>query len=81
MLELRSKLAKLLGFKNYSEYCLITLCAKTPENVDEFLNKLKEKMRILQKKEMDLLLQYKKKEVKYYSYISKFRQFQQILYF
>ncbi len=39
------------------------LCAKNPQNVDDFLNKLKEKMRVLQKGEMDLLLNYKKQDV------------------
>jgi len=42
---------------------LSLLCAKNPENVESFLTKLAVKMRILQKKEMDLLLQYKKDEV------------------
>jgi Zn-dependent oligopeptidase len=57
------KLSNLLGFKNFSEYQLTLLCAKNPENVENFLNKLAEKMRILQKKEMDILLKYKKEEV------------------
>jgi hypothetical protein len=58
------KLAHLLGFKNFSEYQLSLLCAKNPENVESFLNKLTEKMRLLQKIEMDLLLKYKKDEVR-----------------
>ena len=58
------KLAKILGFKNYSEYALTTLNAKNPENVQNFLNNLMEKLRVLQKKEMDILLEYKKQEVK-----------------
>jgi Zn-dependent oligopeptidase len=57
------KLAQLLGFKTYSEYSMVLLCAKTPQNVDTFLNKLAEKMRILQEKEKEILLNYKKEEV------------------
>ena len=63
------KLAKILSFKNFSEYTLTVLCAKSPENVDTFLNRLAEKMRILQKKEMELLLEYKKKHVYKYTII------------
>jgi thimet oligopeptidase len=50
ILELRSELAHILGFKNYSEYALATLCAKNPQNVQDFLGKLGEKMKVLQKK-------------------------------
>jgi Zn-dependent oligopeptidase len=57
------QLAKILGFKNFSEYALTLLCAKTPENVEKFLDKLADKMRILQKKELEKLLNYKKQEV------------------
>ena len=39
------------------------LCAKNPETVDGFLNKLSEKLRVLQKKEMETLLEYKRKHV------------------
>ena len=65
-------MVKILGFKNYSEYALALLCAKNPENVDNFLNRLREKIRILQKKEMDLLLQYKKEEVNFKSLMLQF---------
>lgn len=57
------KLAQILGFKNYAEYELILLCAKSPDNVAKFLDKLAEKMKILQVKEMEILLSYKKEEV------------------
>lgn len=43
---------------------MVLLCAKTPEHVDKFLNKLADKMRVLQLKEMEILLKYKKEEVK-----------------
>ena len=53
----------MLGYNTFSEYCLKTLCAENPSNVEAFLNKLKEKMRVLQTKEMEVLLEYKRKEV------------------
>ncbi|CAF0714449.1 unnamed protein product [Brachionus calyciflorus] len=62
ILQLRKELANVLGFKTFSEYKLKLLCAENPENVDNFLNKLADKMKILQRKEMDSLLEYKRKE-------------------
>ena len=53
----------MLGFKNFAEYKLKLLCAENPENVEQFLSKLAEKMRVLQKREVELLLEYKKREV------------------
>lgn len=46
------------------------MCAKTPENVADFLDKLATKMRVLQKKEMDALLEYKRKEVTIFQYMN-----------
>ncbi len=40
MASLRAKKAQLLGFKNYAAYIIDDNMAKTPEKVDEFLNKL-----------------------------------------
>jgi Zn-dependent oligopeptidase len=57
------QLASLLGYKSFSEYTLTLLCAKKPENVNSFLEKLSSKLRILQSKEMEILLNYKKQEV------------------
>ncbi len=59
-------MASILGFKNFAEYTLSMLCAKNPESVENFLNKLSEKLRILQKKEMATLLEYKQKHVSSY---------------
>jgi Zn-dependent oligopeptidase len=53
----------LLGYKNFSEYTLTLLCAKNPGNVNSFLDKLGDKLRVLQLKEMEILLEYKRKEV------------------
>lgn len=57
------KLAKILNYKNYSEYALALLCAKSPDNVQSFLDRLASKMRSLQKTEMSILLEYKQKDV------------------
>ena len=65
------KLANTLGFKNFAEYTLTTSCAKKPENVETFLNNLTDKIKILQQKEMDALLEYKKQEV--YLFLIPFR--------
>ena len=56
-------MAIILGFKNFSEYALTLLCAQKPENVNSFLDRLAQKMSSLQKKEMQILLDYKRKEV------------------
>ena len=61
ILGLRIQLAATLGYKNFSEYTLTSLCAKNPETVEIFLKRLSEKLRILQEKEMAILLEYKKK--------------------
>ena len=53
----------MLGYKTFSEYTLTLLCAKNPDNVNQFLEKLSSKLRILQEKEMAILLDYKKNEV------------------
>jgi len=53
----------LLGYKNFSEYTLTLLCAKNPANVNSFLDKIGDKLRVLQLKEMEILLEYKRKEV------------------
>lgn len=57
------KLSAALGFKNFSEYALTMLCAKKPETVQTFLQRLTEKLRILQHEEMKILLDYKEKYV------------------
>ncbi len=43
ILQLRKKVAKILGFKNYGEYVLHNRMAKSVENVDSFLNDLLER--------------------------------------
>jgi len=61
ILELRAELAATLGYKNFSEYILTLLCAKTPDTVDRFIKKLSQQLRVLQLIEQSLLLDYKKK--------------------
>ena len=58
-----NQLAAILGFKNFSEYQLSMRCAKNPETVATFLKRLSEKLIVLQKKEMETLLEYKKNHV------------------
>ena len=57
-------MAKILGFKTFAEYSLPLLCAKNPQNVKTFLDRLKSKLIKLQQQEMDALLRYKKQEVR-----------------
>jgi len=45
MLDLRSQLARILGFQNYVEYALARRMADTPESVMDFLEDLAEKAR------------------------------------
>ena len=52
-----------MGFKNWAEYALSMNCAKNPDNVQSFLSKLKEKLEESRKREMNTLLEYKRKEV------------------
>jgi len=57
---LKQKLAKLLGFKNYSEYSLLTKMAKKPETVMAFLEKLLKLAKPFAEKEMTLLTSFAK---------------------
>lgn len=63
-LKLRKELALLLGFSTYANYNLENKMAKKQEVVLEFLKDLKEKLRPLAIKELDLLKQVKKEECK-----------------
>lgn len=62
--KLRAQLAKLLGYKNFSEYILDDRMAKTPETVMNFLNDLKGKLTPLGKKEIASLKALKSKDLK-----------------
>ncbi|VEU19758.1 DEKNAAC100070 [Brettanomyces naardenensis] len=62
--KLRAQLAKLLGYKNYSEYVLDDRMAKTPETVMTFLTDLKGKLRLLGENELELLKKLKTADLK-----------------
>ncbi|MBF0548478.1 MAG: Zn-dependent oligopeptidase [Candidatus Riflebacteria bacterium] len=61
-LQLRDKLAKMLGFKNHAEYMLDDKMAKKPENVNQFLDKLVERLTPKAKDEIKARLELKAKE-------------------
>ena len=62
-LELRKKLASLLGFRNYAEYSLATKMAETPEQVVGFLRDLNKKSRPYALKDMEELREFAAKEL------------------
>ena len=57
-------MANLLGYKSYSAYALELCMAKNPENVKMFLENLSVKLKSLLQNELDILLKYKKEEVR-----------------
>lgn len=60
--------AKLLTFPTHSAFVLKTKMAKTTQRVTTFLTTIRSKLEPLKKKEMELLLQYKKEEVSYFTF-------------
>ena len=58
-----SQLAKLLGYSTHAEYILEMRMAKTPETVATFLSGLAEKLRTLQREELEGFLKYKEEDV------------------
>lgn len=61
---LRKELANLLGYSNFTDYQIERRMAKNYKNVEEFHNKILEKVLPYAKKDLDLLTQYKKKVLK-----------------
>ncbi|KAF8003145.1 hypothetical protein HF325_002390 [Metschnikowia pulcherrima] len=63
IVRIRFRLAKLLGFKSYSEYVLEDCIAQSSHNVVTFLKQLKEKLHPLAKKEVQIMLKLKNQEL------------------
>jgi len=61
-IDLRLKIAKILGYETHADHVLTNQMAKKPETVNKFLASLREKLNPLGKKEMEVLLQLKKEE-------------------
>ncbi|XP_033636592.1 thimet oligopeptidase-like isoform X3 [Asterias rubens] len=68
LVEIRQKLADLLGYPTHAAYILEMRMAKTPETVAKFLKDLTEKLRILQTSELETFKAYKKEECEKYKY-------------
>ncbi|XP_072173264.1 thimet oligopeptidase-like [Diadema setosum] len=68
LVEIRAKLAKLLGYSTHAEYILELRMAKTPTTVSSFLSGLAEKLRALQQDELQGFLKYKEEDCKKYGY-------------
>ena len=58
ILELRKEKAKLLGFKSYNEYVLSNRMAKNENNINEFQNRIRDKVINKAKEEYKLLLDF-----------------------
>ncbi|TPX58646.1 hypothetical protein SpCBS45565_g07930 [Spizellomyces sp. 'palustris'] len=58
----REQIAKLLGYKDHASYILEVKMAKDAKSVDEFLKKLRERLTPFGQKELQRLLELKKKE-------------------
>ncbi|XP_059394574.1 thimet oligopeptidase-like [Carassius carassius] len=60
LIELRAKLAKLLGFSSHANYVLEMTMAKNPEKVEQFLDELYERLRPVGEQEREYLLSLKR---------------------
>ncbi|XP_077980904.1 thimet oligopeptidase-like isoform X2 [Glandiceps talaboti] len=67
LVEIRQKKADLLGYKTHADFILELRMAKNPTAVSDFLKDLAERLRPLQKEELDVMLQYKKEESEQYN--------------
>lgn len=63
MIQIRFKLAKLLGYETYSDFVLEERLAKSKDNVLNFLDDLHNKLTPLGNKEIKYLLEFKNKEL------------------
>ena len=60
---LREEFSAILGYKNYASYTQEIKMAKNPENVEIFLNDLKNKLEPLVKKELEMFKYLKEEEL------------------
>lgn len=65
LIELRQRLADLLGYKNHASFIHEERMAKSPEKVAQFLSDLASKLDQLWKDELQVLLKLKNEEVSY----------------
>jgi thimet oligopeptidase len=68
LVKLRHENAQLLGYKTHADYILDMRMAKKPSIVTDFLSSLAKKLQTLKKEEIELFLEYKKKECEEYGY-------------
>lgn len=66
ILRLRRRLAKLLGFKTYADYALVTRMAESPEQVFQFLENILKRVRPQAQRELAELEQYAGKKLNYW---------------
>lgn len=68
LINLRQKMADLLGYPTHASYVLEMRMAKDPTSVTKFLEELATKLRPLKEKEMNVMLEFKKEECKEYGF-------------
>lgn len=61
VLELRKEQAKLLGYKNFSDFALELRMAKKTETVISFISELREKLKPYAEKELQTMIELKQK--------------------
>lgn len=61
IVQLRKKMAKILGYPSFAHFVLDDRMAKTPEHVEQFFSTLRETSRPLAEKDFELVRRYKEK--------------------
>ncbi len=62
LIDIRAETANLLGYETSAHMIVEELMAKSPEKIESFLRRLESKLKEKGKKELDILLEYKKKD-------------------
>uniref|UniRef100_A0A0B7A044 Peptidase M3A/M3B catalytic domain-containing protein n=2 Tax=Arion vulgaris TaxID=1028688 RepID=A0A0B7A044_9EUPU len=68
LVRLRHEKAQILDYKTHADFVLDMRMAKNQKNVAEFLVALTKKLQVLKKEELELFLEYKKKECEDHKY-------------